>query len=79
MKNGGQTILLIGVLLFGCLLASLLSMSKALQTSAQFDEIYAGLLIFNTLGLLTLVVLIGRISAASSSMTCAKARLGGPS
>ena len=59
MKNGGQTILLIGVLLFGCLLASLLSMSKALQTSAQFDEIYAGLLIFNTLGLLTLVVLIG--------------------
>lgn len=59
MERGGRTILLIGVLLFGCLLASLLSMSKALQTSAQFDEIYAGLLIFNTLGLLTLVVLIG--------------------
>ena len=57
--RGGRLILLMGVLLFGCMLASLLIMSKALQNSVQTDQFYTGLLIFNTLGLLTLIILIG--------------------
>ena len=57
--RGGRLILLMGVLLFGCMLASLLIMSKALQNSVQTDQFYSGLLIFNTLGLLTLIILIG--------------------
>lgn len=52
-------ILLTGVLLFACMLTSLVILSKALQNPAQFDEFYTGLLIFNTLGLLALVILIG--------------------
>ena len=57
--SGGRLILLTGVLLFACMLASLLIMSKALQNSVQTDQFYTGLLVFNTLGLLTLVILIG--------------------
>ena len=57
--SGGRLILLMGVLLFCCMLASLLIMSKALQNSVQTDQFYTGLLIFNTLGLLTLIILIG--------------------
>ena len=57
--SGGRLILLMGVLLFGCMLASLLIMSKALQNSVQTDQFYSGLLIFNALGLLTLIILIG--------------------
>ena len=57
--SGGRLILLTGVLLFGCMLASLLIMSKALQNSVQTDQFYFSLLIFNALGLLTLIILIG--------------------
>ena len=57
--GGGRLILLTGVLLFACMLTSLVILSKALQNPAQFDEFYTGLLIFNTLGLLALVILIG--------------------
>ena len=57
--RSGRLILLSGVLLFVCMLASLLILSKALQNPAQFDEFYSGLLVFNTLGLLALVILIG--------------------
>ena len=60
MKLGsGRWILLTGVLLFACMLASLVILSKALQNPAQFDDFYSGLLVFNTLGLLSLVILIG--------------------
>ena len=57
--SAGRLILLTGVLLFACMLTSLVILSKALQNPAQFDEFYTGLLIFNTLGLLALVILIG--------------------
>ena len=57
--SGGRWILLSGVLLFACMLTSLLILSQALQNPTQFDEFYSGLLIFNTLGLLALVILIG--------------------
>ena len=50
---------MLGALLFACMLASLLILSRALQNPAQFDELYVRLLIFNALGLLTLIVLIG--------------------
>ena len=53
-----RAMLAIGALLFCFMLASLLIMSKALQNSAQFDQLYSGLLIFNALGLLILVTLI---------------------
>lgn len=53
-----RAMLAIGVLLFCFMLASLLILSKALQNSAQFDQLYSGLLIFNALGLLILVALI---------------------
>ena len=53
-----RAMLAIGILLFCFMLASLLIMSKALQNSAQFDQLYSGLLIFNALGLLILVTLI---------------------
>ena len=57
--GGGRSILLMGVLLFACMLTSLLILSEALQNPAQFDQFYSGLLVFNTLGLLALVILIG--------------------
>ena len=60
LLEGGarRAMLAIGALLFCFMLASLLIMSKALQNSAQFDQLYSGLLIFNALGLLILVTLI---------------------
>ncbi len=58
MKKGGQLIFFAGILLFLFMLSSLLMMSNALQTSSHFSEFYLGLLFFNTLGLLVLVVLI---------------------
>lgn len=57
--NSGRLILLMGILLFACMLASLLILSRALQNPAQFYQFHTGLLIFNALGLLTLIVLIG--------------------
>ena len=58
MRKGGQLIFFAGIFLFLFMLSSLLMMSNALQDSSHFSEIYLGLLIFNTLGLLVLVVLI---------------------
>lgn len=59
MKLRGRTILIVGILLFCFMLASLLMMSDALQNSQRFDEYYSALLVFNAAGLLILVVLIG--------------------
>ena len=56
---GGRLILLMGALLFSCMLAAFLIMSRALQNSAQLEQFYSGLLIFNSAGLLALLVLIG--------------------
>ena len=50
--------LLTGLLLFVCMLASLLMMSNSLQDSSHFSRFYLGLLVFNTMGLLALVTLI---------------------
>ena len=58
-RVSGRLILFLGIVPFVCMLASLLSLSRALQNPTRFDQFYYGLLIFNTLGLLTLVVLIG--------------------
>ena len=57
--GGGRLILLLGVLLFACMLTSLVILSKALQNPAQFDELYSGLLLFIAMGLVALVILIG--------------------
>lgn len=59
MKSGGKNILLIGILLFCFMLLSLLLMSDSLQNSERFGEYYSGLLIFNAVGLLSLIILIG--------------------
>jgi nitrogen fixation/metabolism regulation signal transduction histidine kinase len=53
-----KLILLLGVLLFLFMLASLVLMSDALQNPERFGEYMSGLLLFNTLGLLALVILI---------------------
>ncbi len=58
MKRPGTLILYSGIILFACMLASLLMMSDALKDSSQFSRLYSGLLIFITFGLLTLVSLI---------------------
>jgi PAS domain S-box-containing protein len=58
MKKSGQSIFVTGVVLFILMLSSLLMMSNALQDSSHFSDFYLGLLIFNTLGLVILVVLI---------------------
>jgi nitrogen fixation/metabolism regulation signal transduction histidine kinase len=58
MKNGGTIILMTGLFLFVFMLTSLLMMSAALQDSSRFDRFYSVLLVFNTFGLLTLIVLI---------------------
>ena len=58
MKNSGRLMLITGIVLFFFILAALLMMSDALQNSDRFGEIYSGLLVFNTVGLLALVVLI---------------------
>jgi nitrogen fixation/metabolism regulation signal transduction histidine kinase len=58
MRKSGQLIFITGVILFILMLGSLLMMSNALQDSSHFSDFYLGLLIFNTLGLLILVILI---------------------
>lgn len=58
MKKSRRLILGTGIVLFLFMLASLLMMSEALQNSGRFSELYSGLLLFNTAGLITLIVLI---------------------
>ncbi len=58
MKKGGKIILLIGSCLFIFMLASLLMMSQSLQNPDLFDRYYSALLVFNALGLISLVTLI---------------------
>jgi len=58
MKSGGKLILVIGSCLFFFMLASLLMMSQTLQNPGLFDRYYSALLIFNALGLISLVGLI---------------------
>ena len=58
MKRGGKKILFIGSCLFIFMLVSLLMLSQTLQNSELFDRYYSILLIFNALGLITLVILI---------------------
>ena len=50
--------LITGITLFLLMLGSLLMMSNSLQDSSHFSDFYLGLLIFNTLGLIILVILI---------------------
>lgn len=56
--NGGKLMLITGIVLFFFMLASLLMMSDVLQNSERFAKFYSGLLLFNALGLIVLVVLI---------------------
>ena len=58
MKKGEKLITFIGLCLFIFMLSSLLMMSKSLQNSELFDRFYLGLLLFNTLGLVSLSILI---------------------
>ncbi len=58
MKTGGKLILVIGSCLFFFMLASLLMMSQTLQNPELFDRYYSALLIFNAIGLISLVGLI---------------------
>ena len=59
MKHSGRIILITGIVLFIFMLTSFLMMSDALQNSNRFGELYSGLLVFNTIGLLVLAILIG--------------------
>lgn len=59
MKKSGRIIFIAGIGLFIFMLASLVMMSEALQNSERFDSLYSGLLIFISIGLVTLTVLIG--------------------
>ena len=59
MKKSGRIIFFAGLVLFVFMLASLVMMSEALQNSDRFDRLYSGLLLFITVGLVTLTVLIG--------------------
>ena len=59
VKRGPKAGLCIGAALFICMLAALLLMSRSLQNSALFDRYYAGLLLFNAAGLVSLLILIG--------------------
>ena len=59
MKYSGRIILVTGIILFVFMLISFLMMSDALQNSNRFGELYSGLLVFNTIGLLVLAILIG--------------------
>lgn len=59
VKRGPKAGLCIGAALFIFMLAALLLMSRALQNSALFDRYYAGLLLFNAAGLVSLLILIG--------------------
>ena len=58
MKSGGKLILFIGISLFIFMLMSLLMMSQTLQNPELFDRYYSSLLIFNALGLISLIILI---------------------
>ena len=58
IKKGSKLITLIGLCLFVFMLSSLLMMSKTLQNSELFDRFYLALLLFNTLGLISLSILI---------------------
>jgi len=58
MKKGSKIILTIGSCLFVFMLSSLLMMSQTLQNPELFDRYYYSLLVFNALGLITLVALI---------------------
>ncbi len=58
IKRPGTFILYSGLFLFACILASLLMMSDALKDSSQFSRLYSGLLVFITVGLITLISLI---------------------
>ena len=58
MKSEKNLILLIGIGLFIFMLLSLLMMSQTLQNPELFDRYYSSLLIFNALGLISLVILI---------------------
>ena len=58
IKRGCKLITLIGLCLFVFMLLSLLMMSKTLQNSELFDRFYLALLLFNTLGLISLSILI---------------------
>ena len=58
IKKGGKLITLIGLCLFVFMLSSLLMMSKTLQNSELLDRFYLALLLFNTLGLISLSILI---------------------
>lgn len=58
MKSEKNLILLIGIGLFIFMLMSLLMMSQTLQNPELFDRYYSSLLIFNALGLISLVILI---------------------
>ena len=58
MKSGKNLILFIGISLFIFMLMSLLMMSQTLQNPDLFDRYYSTLLIFNALGLISLVILI---------------------
>lgn len=59
MTRGEKIIAVTGALLFLFMLASLLILSDAMRNSTRFGDLYAPLLIFNAIGLLVLVVLIG--------------------
>ena len=59
MKRGPKAGLCLGAALFIFMLAALLLMSRSLQNSALFDRYYAGLLLFNAAGLVSLLILIG--------------------
>ena len=58
IKKGSKLITFVGLCLFVFMLSSLLMMSKTLQNSDLFDRFYLGLLLFNTLGLISLSILI---------------------
>ncbi len=59
MKQGSRIIFLSGIGLFVFMLASLLMMSDAMQNSERFGRLYSVLLVFNAVGLLVMLVLIG--------------------
>ena len=58
MKRPSRFILYSGIVLFICMLLSLLMMSDALTDSSRFNRLYSGLLIFTSVGLCSLVALI---------------------
>lgn len=59
MKRGGRFIFISGIGLFIFMLVSLLLMSDAMQNSETFGRLYSLLLVFNAVGLLVMLILIG--------------------